>query len=59
MVTAINGYEAYEIIDKSLKDKESADDLECLFDIVLLDLNMPISDGYDSCKKILKLYNKE
>jgi CheY-like chemotaxis protein len=27
-----------------------------MFDLVILDLNMPISDGYDACKKILSIY---
>lgn len=26
---------------------------ECLFDLIVLDLNMPISDGFDTCKNIL------
>ena len=27
-----------------------------MFDLVILDLNMPISDGFDACKKISQLY---
>ena len=59
VITAINGHEAYEIIDQSLKDKDRLEDPHCLFDIVLLDLNMPISNGYEACTKILKLFNKD
>jgi len=29
-----------------------------MFDLVILDLNMPISDGFDACSKIQKLYNQ-
>ena len=27
-----------------------------LFDLVILDLTMPISDGYETCKNIINLY---
>ena len=30
-----------------------------LFDLVVLDLNMPISNGYETCKKIIDLYSKK
>jgi CheY-like chemotaxis protein len=30
-----------------------------MFDLVILDLNMPISDGYEACKKIHSIYNDE
>ena len=59
VITAINGHEAYEIIDQSLKDKDRSENPQNLFDIVLLDLNMPISNGYEACTKILKLFNKD
>ena len=60
MTTAINGHEAYNIIIESLKKKEESDHQHhMLFDIVLLDLNMPISDGFEACQKILKLYDKD
>ena len=29
---------------------------ESLFDLIVLDLNMPISDGYEACKNIVNLY---
>jgi CheY-like chemotaxis protein len=50
VVTAINGYEAY------LKVSETMEDLKLYFDLVILDLHMPISDGYEACSKILDLY---
>lgn len=28
------------------------------FNLVVLDLNMPISDGYEACKNIIKLHNE-
>ena len=27
------------------------------YDLIILDLNMPISDGFDACFKISQLYN--
>ena len=29
-----------------------------IYDLIVLDLNMPITDGYVSCKNIKKLYDK-
>ena len=49
VATAINGYEAFEILSKQREDTR--------FDLVVLDLNMPISDGYETCKNILKHFN--
>lgn len=42
--TADNGYVALQ----KVKQQENA----CYFDIILLDINMPISDGFDACEKI-------
>lgn len=49
VVTAINGLEAYTKLYETLDEK-------VYFDLVVLDLNMPISDGYESCNKILNLF---
>ena len=54
VVEAQNGHEAYEHAQDSLKDKENKTGQ---FNLIVLDLNMPISDGYEACKKISNLYN--
>ena len=46
-----NGYEAFLEAQKSIKNNE-------LFDLILLDLNMPITDGYEACMQIIGLYNQ-
>lgn len=28
------------------------------FDAIILDLNMPIIDGYEACKQITQIYNE-
>jgi CheY-like chemotaxis protein len=48
ITTAINGHQAFELLSKTLD-----------FDLVVLDLHMPISDGYETCSNIVKLYNEE
>ena len=30
-----------------------------IFDVIILDLNMPISDGYEACKKINQIYDEK
>lgn len=51
VVTAINGYQAFEILSKLSQ--------EDYFDLVVLDLNMPISDGYETCKNIVKFFKDD
>jgi CheY-like chemotaxis protein len=59
VTTAINGHEAYEYVVNSLKQYKNSNFCEAhLFDVIVLDLNMPISDGYESCKNIQNLYLK-
>ena len=48
VTTAINGHQAFEILSKQTEDN--------LFDLVILDLNMPISDGFETCKNIVKFF---
>ena len=50
---AQNGFEAFEFVVKKFNAEPQQ-----FYDLVLLDLNMPISDGYETCKKIIKLFNK-
>ena len=49
MTQAINGLEALELVTQS-KEK---------FDFIVLDLNMPIMDGFDACKQIVDHYSDE
>lgn len=43
--TASNGHEAYTLA------------MTTSFDIIIMDLNMPMMNGFDSCKKIKQFYN--
>jgi CheY-like chemotaxis protein len=43
-----------QIIEKWEKENFRAE--ADMYDLIILDLNMPISDGYEACSKILKLY---
>lgn len=40
---ATNGYEAFQMVANSLQDPQD------FFTLILMDLNMPISDGFDTC----------
>ena len=51
VTTAINGHQAFEILSKHTEEN--------FFDLVILDLNMPISDGYETCKNIVKFFKSE
>jgi CheY-like chemotaxis protein len=48
---AINGHQAFEILNKQTDSSR--------FDLVILDLNMPISDGYETCRNIIKVFTRE
>jgi two-component system sensor histidine kinase/response regulator len=48
-ISAINGLEALEIVQKS----------DVKFDFIILDLNMPILDGYEAARKIIDHYNDD
>lgn len=56
--TAVNGYEAFEMTAKQFftSENQAKNDISMYYDAIILDLNMPISDGYESCKNILNLY---
>ena len=69
VTSAQNGYEAFEHsriaysyqlknIDKIVDEWETFYQKKS-FDIIILDLNMPISDGYEACKKITQMYNEQ
>ena len=47
--TAMNGFEAFEIVKQSLQQSEDGGPPN-LFDLVLLDLEMPITNGYEACR---------
>ena len=53
VVTATNGQEAYEEVLKTTSRDERQ------FDLVVLDLCMPITDGYEACKLILTHYKSD
>ena len=48
---ARNGFEAFEEVIKSLREDRQP------YDLIVLDLNMPIADGYEAIKNIKNLYN--
>lgn len=48
VVTAINGHLAYEEVLKSINVNK-------MFDLIILDLNMPVTDGFEACEKIQKV----
>ena len=47
--TATNGFEAFNAVKQSI-------DCEVLYDLVVLDLQMPVMNGTDACTKINNLY---
>lgn len=51
--TARNGHEAFELVQETLNSPAE------LFDLIVLDLNMPIADGYEACSSIIKLYQDQ
>lgn len=50
VTTAINGQVAYEEVLKSLHPDQKP------FDLIVLDLSMPVTDGYEACTMIRNLY---
>lgn len=51
--TAKNGFEAFQKVQMVLNNENEAP-----FNLILLDLQMPISDGYDAMRNINLLYDE-
>lgn len=55
---AQNGHEAFEEVEKTfIKDEEGF--YSNLFDLIILDLRMPITDGFEAIESILDLYKEK
>jgi CheY-like chemotaxis protein len=52
--TASNGQEALELVINNEKDYLTTGKLT--YDIIFLDLDMPIKDGFQACEDILNFY---
>ena len=48
-VKALNGLEALEIVKKDVEENKGK---RCSFDLIFMDCNMPIMDGYEATDKI-------
>ena len=53
--TEINGFDAFQNV---IKETDKVDQMtsQTVYDLVVLDLNMPIMDGFDSCVSIRQLF---
>jgi CheY-like chemotaxis protein len=51
VTTAINGQQAYEA---ALKSKHHP---SLIFDLIVLDLQMPVCDGFEACRNIKKMFS--
>ena len=51
ILQAQNGLELYQFLQKNIQTVD--------LDFVLLDLEMPIMNGYVTCQKICELYDKD
>jgi len=50
----VNGYEAFQMVNSGLNG-----DPFVYYDLIILDLNMPVMSGFEACAKINNLFNKE
>lgn len=48
---ASNGFEVYQFLQKNINLLR--------LDFILLDIQMPIMDGFETCRKICELYDKD
>ena len=56
--TASNTVHLLKIVEQSIRNQEAdAGKQNFLFEFVLIDLDMPISNGFDCCKKLRALYD--
>ena len=53
VLKAYNGFEAFELVKQSIQMEGNE-----IIDLIILDLQMPISNGYDACRKIENLFKK-
>ena len=62
-IVAQNGHEAYNKVLESLLENNNEQKSDCgnlgLFDLIVLDLNMPISNGWEACIKIIRKYDQD
>mmetsp|Transcript_34459 Transcript_34459/g.52735 ORF Transcript_34459/g.52735 Transcript_34459/m.52735 type:complete len:236 (+) Transcript_34459:2942-3649(+) len=66
VTTAKNGFEAFSKVKQSIQTIREIENMspnnsfsKNLFDLIVLDLNMPITNGYDACKLIVKFYSQQ
>ena len=53
VTNSINGFDAIEKFKQNYFSSLKVDDM---YDLVILDLNMPITNGFEACEKIKKLF---
>ena len=51
--TSDNGYECFSRVKETLLSQKEKDET---YDLIVLDLNMPIMNGWDTCEKITEYY---
>ena len=50
--TASNGHEAYEAVEATMQDTTH------MYDLVVLDINMPVSNGWEALRNIKNLFHQ-
>jgi len=54
VTSKVNGLEAFNVVSSCLNQEPKV-----FYDLVLLDLNMPVMDGFEASQKINELYSRE